>query len=131
MTVIKDIKGMYELKVDSTRNIVYEEFKGKVLRGEDLMRMHQDYVNKVKPKLRPGAWAKLSDLRNYKTSMIVNEANEHLKWCLENGMKLGAVVVENMIAKMQMERIGKNSGIAPTIFIDKKEADNWLKTQGF
>lgn len=129
--LINDTKGMYELKVDKVRNIVYENFSGKILSGEDLERMHSDYVSKVKPALKSGAWTKCSDMRNYKTSNIVEEAKKHLTWCFESGMKEGAIIVESAIVKMQMKRAAKDSGVEPNIFINEQEADTWLKSVGF
>ena len=46
--VIKDVKGIYELKVDTTRNIVYEKVVG-VLTDDDIRRLHKYYVEKILP----------------------------------------------------------------------------------
>ncbi|QUH21485.1 hypothetical protein [Alkaliphilus sp. B6464] len=124
--VIKDSKGTYELKVDANRGIVYETFNGFL----DIESMHKDYVSKVASLLKGKKWAKCSDLRNYKTTTL-DGGDTHLNWCLENGMKQGAIIVESSIIKMQMNRLSKGSNTQPTAFTTLEEADAWLKSQGF
>lgn len=127
---IKDVNGKYELKVDAARGIVYERYDG-LLKAEDIDNMHNDYVTKVLPLLKGKSWTKCSDMKNYKTSNIVDESEKHLNWCNQNGMKPGAILVDSAIVKMQMNRAAKNNALAPTAFTDEQEADAWLKTQGF
>lgn len=128
--VIKDVKGMYELTVDTTRNIVKEKMIG-FLKDEDLERYHKEYENKIVPLFKGKKWTKLSDLTQFKASSISESGNKHLAWCFKNGMEPGAIVVENAIVKMQMNRLSKGNNVSPTAFTSVDEADAWLKAQGF
>lgn len=127
--IIEDVKGMYKIKVDTVRRIVYEYPKG-LWKAEDLKRMHNEYTTKIGPLLGKKPWAEMCVLRDYKTSNIADELNQHVIWAVENGLAKSAIVVESSIIKMQMKKCG-GSVIIPEIFTDEKEADNWLKSQGF
>ncbi|MFZ5967571.1 MAG: hypothetical protein ACOYVK_10405 [Bacillota bacterium] len=127
--LINDVKGMYKIKVDPVRRVVYEYPEG-LWRGEDFQRLQQDYETKIAPALKGKPWAKLSDLRNYKMSNIVNEINDHVSWAAKNGLSCAAIVVESTVVKMQMKRSG-GGAMAPEPFTEEAEADAWLKQQGF
>ncbi|MBU5438078.1 hypothetical protein KQI42_08670 [Tissierella sp. MSJ-40] len=127
--IIQDAKGMYEVKVDTKRRIVYEYVTG-LWQAEDYKRLHNEYVTKIGPLLGGKPWAKLSELKSYKTSNITDEINKHVSWSAKNGLEKAAIVVESSIIKMQMKKSG--SGVMePEIFTDEKSADDWLKSQGF
>lgn len=127
--IIQDSKGMYEVKVDTKRRIVYEYVTG-LWQAEDYKRLHNEYVTKIGPLLGGKPWAKLSELKNYKTSNITDEINKHVSWSAKNGLEKAAIVVESSIIKMQMKKSG--AGVMdPEIFTDEKSADDWLKSQGF
>ena len=127
--LIQDSKGLYKIKVDTARRVVYEYPTG-LWQAEDYKRMHNEYVTKIGPLLGGKPWAKLSDLRSYKASNITDEINVHVAWASKNGLAKAAIVVESSIIQMQMKRSG--GGImAPEPFVDEKAADDWLKTQGF
>lgn len=128
--IIKDTKGMYELNVDTKRNVVFEKVDG-LWTAEDLERYQQDYMTKVKPAFKGNKWAKCSDLRTYRTSNISAEMNKLMSWCFQNGLACGAIIVDSAIVKMQMERSTRGAGGEPTPFANLEDADKWLKTQGF
>lgn len=129
--IIKDIHGLYEIKVDTERGIVFQtHFKG-IFKTEVLLRMDKDYKTQVIPLLKGRKWAKFCDLRNYTLGNIAEEMNSHNKFCIENGMSCAALIVESAIVKMQMNRAGKEVALAPMAFTDFAEADQWLKEQGY
>ncbi|EQB88332.1 hypothetical protein J2Z44_003369 [Clostridium punense] len=128
--LIKDVKGMYEIKVDTTRCISYEKNTG-FWTAEDFKRFHNDYVNKVVPSFKGKKWAKCADLTEYKVSTIVDEVNELNTYCEKNGFVAAALIVSSAVVKMQMNRAVKGNGVNPVAFTDLAEADAWLKGQGF
>lgn len=117
------------LKVDTSRRVVYEYITG-LWQAEDYNRMQNEYVTKIGPLLGGNPWAKLSELKNYKTSSITDEINNHVTWSTKNGLAKAALVVESSIIKMQMKRSGTGF-MLPEVFTDEKSADDWLRTQGF
>ncbi|OPJ64434.1 hypothetical protein [Clostridium oryzae] len=130
MMEIKDPQGLYEIKVDLERRIVYENhFKG-LFTIEALQRMDKDYKEKVIPALGGKKWAKYCDMRNYQLSNIVDEMNTHLQYCIDHGLEHAALIVESAVVKMQMNRTGRNTPVPPNAFTDEKEADAWLKSVG-
>ncbi len=128
--LIKDSKGMYEIKVDASRCISYEKNNG-FWSAEDFKRFHNDYVSKVVPCFKGKKWAKCSDLTEYKVSTIVDEVNAHNAYCESNGLNCAALIVDSPVVKMQMNRTAKGVGVNPVAFTDAAEADAWLKSQGF
>ncbi|HCL4479991.1 TPA: hypothetical protein N2D99_002058 [Clostridium botulinum] len=130
--VIKDMQGgLYEIKVDTARKIVYQTHFSGIFDKESLERLDRDYKTKVIPLLKNKKWAKLVDLRNYKVRDIVEQMNQHNKYCIDNGMSHVALIVESVIVKMQMNRAGKNVEVSPTAFTDEKEARDWLSQKGY
>ncbi|GAB6086471.1 hypothetical protein [Alkaliphilus crotonatoxidans] len=127
--VIKDVQGKYEIKVDTQRRIVYENPNG-LWEKSDFERFKNDYINKVGPLIKGKKWAKYCDLIGYRTSNITDEIGELNIWCEENGLTHAALLVESAIIKMQMNRSVKGT-VYPQAFTDPKEADAWLKSQGF
>lgn len=128
--LIRDLKGMYELKVDTARRLVYEKNVG-FWTAEDFKRYREDYVNKIVPALKGKKWAKMCDLTEYKVSTIVDEINSLNEYCEKNGFCCAALIVENALVKMQMNRSVKGNGVNPMAFTDVNEADAWLKGQGY
>ncbi len=128
--IVKDIKGMYKIEVDKSRNIVIETPMG-LWKSEDVERFHKDYEAKVMPQLAGAKqWAILSDLRNYKTSNVVAELKNHVQWKTERGLHRAAIVVDSAINKMQMKRTG-GTAMEPMPFSTLEDAKGWLKEQGF
>lgn len=131
MLEIKDTQGLYELKVDAERKIVYENhFKGQFT-SDALARMDKDYKEKVIPAFKGSKWAKLCDMRDYQIANNVDEMNAHVQYCIEHGFSHAALIVESAIVKMQMNRTGRNTPVPPNAFTDEKEADAWLKSVGY
>lgn len=129
--LLKDKEGLYELKVDMARGIVYETYGTGLFTPEALKRMDTDYKTKVIPMLKGKKWAKFCDMRTYRMSNNVEEANAHVGYCLQNGMSEAAIIVPSVVLKMQMNRVGKNAGFAPTAFTEVNEAEQFLKKQGY
>lgn len=128
--IIKDSKGMFTFEVDKHRRVVKETPEG-LFTKEDIERYHDDYVNKVMPALGSGKpWSNISDLRNYKTSSVVEELQKHVLWKVSNGLTRAAIVVGSAIVNMQMKRTG-GTAIEPKPFETLEEADQWLQEQGY
>lgn len=126
---VKCPKGMYTMKYDEGRKIIYETPVG-FWTKEDYQRYANDYVSKLGPVVKGKTWATLTDLRNYKTSDISDEINKHAEWMKNSGCTTAAVIVSSAIVKMQINRLGSNH-FQQQAFTDEKEADAWLKGQGF
>lgn len=133
---IVDIQGKYELEIERNGQIVYETVND-TDRGlwtiADFTRLHNDYVNKIYPLVKGKAWTKCSDIRKYKTSLIVPAMTEHLAWAGKSGMGKGCIITDSAINKMQIERGagGKGSPLCPVVFITKEEARDWLHKEGY
>ena len=132
---IKDTKDKYILEIDIERKIVYEIPSG-YWRGEDINRLHLDYVKKVVPLFNDKVWAKCVDLRTYKMSMITEEIKEHVIWAVNNGFKKGVMIVDEKdtyksVIDLQMRQATDDSIVLPIPFTSKEDAFSWLKTQGF
>lgn len=128
--IIKDAKGMYTIEVDKARKLIKETPVG-LWKKEDVDRFHNEYASKAMPQLGGAKeWAILSDLREYKTSNVVAELQNHVKWKVEKGLYRAAIVVDSAINKMQMKRTG-GTAMEPMPFSSVEEASDWLKGQGF
>ena len=131
MIIIKDTEGKYEINVDPTRMIAFQKHEG-MFKEDCLERLDQDYKTKVIPLFKGSKWAKCCDLRNYKVGGdITDKMNIHNTYCIEKGMSHVALIVESAIVKMQMNRAGKQIQFAPTACLDEKEADIFLKSNGY
>ena len=129
--VIKDKEGLYEIRVDTQTNIVYQIHNKGLFTAEAVKRLDNDYRTKVIPLLEGKKWAKLCDLRNYQMTSNVDEMNAHNAYCIEHGMVAGALVMDSAVLKLQMSRSGKAVNLEPNIFSSVEEAEKWLKSQGF
>lgn len=128
---IKDTMGKYELKIDQNRRIVYETPIG-LWKKEDVTRWLNDYKTHIQPLITDKKpWAVCAILTDYKTSSVADEINEFVKWKIENGLTKTAMVADSAIIKMQMSRVVKGTPTDPISFSSLKEADEWLKSQGF
>ncbi len=128
--IVKDVQGKYEMDINSQRGVVFETISG-FWTLEDIQRYHQDYMNKVIPAMKNKKWAKCSDVRTYKASNITDELNKNMAVYAQNGLVGGALIVDSAIVKMQLSRSTKNIGLDPVPFDNLKEADEWLKSQGY
>jgi hypothetical protein len=129
--IITDPKGYYELKVDKDRRIVYEKVVG-MITAEDYTRLTDEYVNKIVPYLGKGDWMKLCDARQTKPSTLntPEHINKELSRLAPLGFKGGAILIDSITLKMQITRGAKNVAEA-SYFDNEKDADNWLRSQGF
>lgn len=125
--VIKDLKGMYILRVDEINKIVYECIKGH-FEKVDYLRYQKDYKENIMPIMGIHPWVKCIDLKKYEVSDITEEICKHIDWANENGLALLIAIVDNSIVKLQLKR--KN---CPRLLIVKsqEEAENHLKSMGF
>lgn len=128
---ITDKEGLYELRVDMARGIVYETYADKLFTPEALLRMDSDYKNKVIPMLKGKKWAKFCDMRTYKMSRNVPEANAHVGYCVKNGLSDAVLVVASTVLKMQMNKVSETTGNAPNAFTEIQEAEKFLKEKGY
>lgn len=128
--IIKDVNGKYEMELNTQRGIVFEKIDG-LWNMDDIKRYHQDYMTKVLPAFKNRKWVKCSDCRTYKASTVMDELNKNMVIYAQNGLVGGAIIVDSAIVKMQLSRSTKNLGLEPVPFDNIKEADEWLKTQGF
>lgn len=120
----------YELKVDFERKIVYEKFKG-IFTKEAIANMKIDYKTKILPLFKGSKWAKCCDMLIYNLSDSQNELVEFVQYCTDNGMAHAALIIKNVVVKMQMNRVGIHVGVTPVAFTDEKEAEDYLKTVGY
>ncbi|MDF2592482.1 MAG: hypothetical protein K0S75_1948 [Clostridia bacterium] len=127
---IKDVNGKYEIELNTQRGIVFEKIEG-LWTLNDIQRYHQDYMSKVLPAFKDRKWAKCCDVRTYKASTITDELNKNMALYAQNGLVGGAIIVDSAIVKMQLSRSTRSIGLEPVPFDNLKDADEWLKTQGF
>lgn len=129
--VIKDKEGVYELKVDNIRRVVYESYAKKLFTKEAVARMAEDYKSKIFPLLKGKKWAKFCDMRSYMMSTNVPEAQEFVGECYREGMEKAAIVVPTKVLAMQMNRVGEAQAFKPVAFTDVEEAEMYLKKEGY
>jgi hypothetical protein len=129
MLSVKDANRLYELSFDSSRHIAYEKSIG-FWKKEDLARYHDEYTKNLPMDFRGKPWAICCDLRDYKTSSISEEMQAHTQWKLSMGLKCGAIIVNDPIVIMQMNR-AIDSKCPQKAFSSMEEADKWLRSQGF
>lgn len=126
---IKDANGKYTITVDTARNIAWETNIG-VWTAEDLARFHNEYVTKIVPLFKGKDWAICSDVRQYKTSPI--EMDKHVAYKQANGAKLGCIIVESAVVKLQINKASAGSaGFKVQAVVNEQEANDWLKSNGF
>lgn len=126
---IVDSKGKYKIKVDTARRISWETNIG-VWAQEDLDRFQNDYAVKILPLLKGKDWAISSDVRQYKTSPI--DMDKHVAWKNANGAKLGVIIVESAVVKLQINKASAGSkGFTVQAVINEEEASEWLASKGF
>lgn len=127
---IKDVKGMYTIKIDKRRRIVYEKPLG-FWHKEDYARYHKEYVTKIIPLLgNQKPWALCTDLRNYKISNIVEDINEHAKWKVKNNLAKAVMIVNSIVVEMQL-KISTGNVANSISFSSKEEAEEFLELHGF
>ncbi|MNL38564.1 hypothetical protein D3C87_1607880 [compost metagenome] len=115
--------------MDTERKISWETNIG-VWTQEDLDRLQSEYVAKILPLFNGGEWAISSDVRQYKTSHI--DMDKHVAWKHTNGAKLGVIIVESAVVKLQINKASAGSkGFTVQATVNEEEASDWLATQGF
>ena len=122
-------KGLYTIKYDAARKVVYEAPVG-LWNKDEYAEYHSQYVNKIGPEIGKQPWAICTDLRKYKISDLGDVMAKHVEWLIENNVKYSAMIVDSAIVKMQINRaVGVK--IHQQAFLNETEAEEWLKTKGF
>ncbi len=122
-------KGLYTIKYDAARKVVYEAPVG-LWNKDEYAEYHSQYVNKIGPEIGKQPWAICTDLRKYKISDLGDVMAKHVEWLIENNVKYSAMIVDSAIVKMQINRaVGVK--IPQQAFLNETEAEEWLKTKGF
>ena len=128
---MKDALEKYVLRIDTSKNIVYEELIG-YWKAEDLGRFHGEYISKIIPMFQGQPWAKLSDLRAYQTSMITEDIKKHIQEVVRGGFSKAAIIIDPgnkyaSVVEMQMRQCAKDMPIIFETFTNYEDGDRWLK----
>ena len=123
----------YTIEAEPKRKIIREKIYG-IWKEHTAKSYYDDFAKEVEPLIK-GKWAKLIDLRNWKSSYpeIIEVIGQHLKWCRENGMILSVNVIDNPVTHAQLKRmfiIGGTEEISK-VFRSVEEADKYLSQNGF
>lgn len=127
--IIKDVKGMYEIKVDTRRCIAFTKCSG-FWKKDDVDRFQKDHETKVIPAFKGKKWAKCVDLKEFRISQDAEAINNHNKYCEKQGLKTAALILDKAIVKMQMNNTSKGTGLDPKIFDNEIDASKWLSSIG-
>jgi hypothetical protein len=122
-------KGLYTIKYDSTRKIVYEAPVG-LWTKEDYAEYHSQFENKIGPALGGQPWAICTDLRKYKISDLGDVIAKHTEWMQNNKLQYIALIVDSAIVKMQINRAVAGK-VPQQAFLNEEEAETWLKSKGY
>ncbi|MNO06412.1 hypothetical protein D3C81_2281740 [compost metagenome] len=58
--------------------------------------------------------------------------DKHVAWKHTNGAKLGVIIVESAVVKLQINKASAGSkGFTVQATVNEEEASDWLATQGF
>ncbi len=130
MTIAKDsLKNMFTLEANVQRGIVYEQPTG-FWQAEDYARYVDAYQTKIYADIKNmKKWIKLVVLDDYKTSSIVDEIQQHVKWAQGEGLEHIIIVAPQAIVQMQMKR-GTKDTVPTTFFNTKEEAEAFSKSLG-
>lgn len=118
----------YSFEVDIDRAIILEQITGS-WKKDTAKRYHEDFMEEVQPLLgKP--WAKLVDLRQWKTSYpdMVAVIGRHLSWCKNNNLALAVNVLNNPSTFRQLNEmfpVGKVENIEH-IFRSMEEAEKFM-----
>lgn len=127
--LITNSKGLYTIHVDTASKLVYEVPVG-LWTKEDYAQYHKEFEEVIGPMLNKEPWVMLSDLRKYKVSDLGQVMEKHIEWLTNNNVMYIALIVENAIVKMQVNR-ALGGKIVQEAFLNEKEAEAWLKSKGF
>lgn len=109
--VVQDSCKKYIIRVDSSKNIIYETCIGSWDK-DACIRYHDNYVNDILPFFYGLSWIICCDLRSYILSDITDELKEHVNWAVKNGMLLGIFITNSSIVKIQLKKVfNKNSNM--------------------
>ncbi|KNF10079.1 hypothetical protein CLPU_1c02440 [Gottschalkia purinilytica] len=139
MKAITKLGGKIDFKVDEKRRIVYETNTG-LWKKPEIEEYQKTHEQEVEPLLNKGGvvkpWAKISDIREYKMSMIVDEINNHSSWASKRGLTHVAMIVNDLasakasLVKGQINR-SATQGHKTEYFDTHEEAEKWLAQNGF
>jgi hypothetical protein len=127
------MKKYYEFEIISERRIIREKAYG-VWTKEIAEQFLQDFKKAAKP-LLGDSWAKLVDLKDWKTSQqdTVDIVAKHLEWARTHGMAYSANIIPSATARMQVRRMMQQGGTSDfsDVFETEDAALEWLKENGF
>ena len=119
---------LYTLFVDETKNRLYQTVRGKWTVPATSYHYEQGVENALK--LLKYGFTVLNDARQAETVMSpewAEIAGKIRKRIVDFGMKASAEVLpENVITKMQINRVSKQVGFQTQYFSDPKQAESWL-----
>lgn len=119
----------YSFEVDEKNAVIYEQITGS-WKKDTAKRYHDDFMVEVKPLLgKP--WAKLVDLRQWKTSYpdMVKVIGGHLSWCKQHNLALAINVLNNPSTYRQLNEMFPHGGVEEIehVFRTMEEAQAFLK----
>lgn len=119
---------LYILAVDEAKNRLHQTVRGKWIVPTTSYRYEGEVENALK--LLKCGFTVLNDARQAETIMSpewVKIAGNIRKRLADAGMKASAEVLpENVITKMQINRVSKQAGFLTQYFSDLQEAETWL-----
>jgi hypothetical protein len=123
-------KCAYTLEIVSGEKRVYEKIDGFWTDAEYSIYANS-YTNDLASDIkRMGKWVKIIDMKDYKTSTVVDLISEHIKWCKNNGLEKCLLVVGQAITKLQMTRSTKD--VVPNEYFETiDEAKAYAKSLGY
>jgi len=123
----------FTIEADTDRRLIREKIYG-IWKENTAKLYHDDFVLEAQPLIK-GNWAKLIDLRNWRSSYpeVIAIVGEHLRWCRENGMVMAANVIDNPTTLGQLKRMFAIGGTEEMsmIFQTVDGADKYLGKSGF
>lgn len=102
--VVQDPYKKYIMRVDVSKNIVYETCIGS-WDNQVCARYHENYIKNILPFFYGLNWVKCCDLRGYHISDITDELKKHMSWAIKNGMLLGIFITNSSLVKIQIKKI--------------------------
>lgn len=119
----------YSFEVDEENAVIYEQITGS-WKKDTAKRYHDDFMAEVQPLLgKP--WAKLVDLRQWKTSYpdMVKVIGGHLNWCKEHNLALAINVLNNPSTYRQLNEMFPHGGVEDIehVFRTMEEGKAFLK----
>jgi hypothetical protein len=116
---------MYKIDVDVAKHRVLIEFSGTY--DDDLAEFGRQMVAAcIRAKGIGRHFDMLSDFSQapIMTQQTAGDSQEHVKWCIDNGLRKGANVVGGALSRMQLNRITADEKFQ--MFETRAQAEAWL-----